>query len=122
MSVKERNLVKGALRRVFSRSDLRRKVVQLSVVEHTDLTRPRVKTWCYCPVGQHYVAKSYMVVDHIVPLIGINESLEQLSWDTVIDRLWCDENNLMAICADHHKVKTLFENKERRKAKKENKK
>jgi hypothetical protein len=40
---KERGLLKGAIRRVFSRSDLRRKVIELSRIDHTDSTRPRVK-------------------------------------------------------------------------------
>lgn len=123
MTVKERNLVKGALRRVFSRSELRRRIVDLTVVQmnYKDPTRPRVKTWCLCPKCKQYTPKSYMVVDHIIPLIKINETLEDLSWDTVIDRLWCEENNLMAICESCHKVKTKAENKERRKAKKEKK-
>lgn len=119
---KERNLIKGALRRVFSRSELRRQVVQLTVVKHEDSKRPRVKTWCKCPQCLEFIPRSYMVVDHIQPIIGTKESLENLSWDTVINRLWCNNNNLIALCNDCHDKKTKRENEERRKFKKENKK
>jgi len=119
VTVKERNLLKGAIRRVFSRSELRRKIVDLAVVKHSDPSRTRVKTWCKCPECNQFIPKSYMQVDHIVPIIGLHESLEDLSWDTVIDRLWCEENNLTAICKECHTKKTKAENKERRKLKKE---
>lgn len=122
ITVKERNLLKGAIRRVFSRSDLRRKIVDLVLVEHSDPTRKRVKNWCKCPACGEFIPKSYMQVDHIIPIIGIDESLEDLSWDTVIDRLWCEEHNLTAICKECHIIKTKAENKERRKLKKEGKK
>lgn len=123
MTKREQGLVKGSLRRVFSRSDLRRKIVNLSVrPEHFDDTRKRVKTWCACPVCHKFIAKSYMVVDHIEPVIGINETLDSLDLNTVVDRLWCEENNLLAICKDCHKIKTKQENKARRLAKKEKRK
>lgn len=121
ITVKERNLLKGAIRRVFSRSDLRRKIVDASVVEHVNPTRKRVKTWCKCMHCGEFVAKSYMQVDHTIPVIKLDETLEDLSWDTVIDRLWCEENNLTAICKTCHDVKTKAENKERRRLKKERK-
>ena len=119
---KEQNLIKGAIRRVFSRSEIRRKIVELTVVQHTDDSRKRVKNWCKCPVCKQFIPKSYMQVDHVIPIVGITETLDDLSWDTVIDRIWCEENNLMAICKDCHKQKTKEENKQRRKAKKESKK
>ncbi len=119
---KERNLVKGAIRRVFSRSELRRKIIELAIVHHADDRRPRVKTWCLCPFCKQFIAKSYMQVDHIIPIVKTHETLEDLSWDEVIDRLWCNENNLIAICIDCHKKKSKEENKERRKYKKEKKK
>lgn len=122
LTVKERNLIKGAIRRIFSRSDLRRKIVQKCVVEHSDPSRKRVKTWCLCPVCKQYVAKSSIQVDHIEPVIKITESLEDLTWDELVDRIWCDEQNLMPICIDCHKQKSKQEMKLRRAYKKEKKK
>jgi 5-methylcytosine-specific restriction endonuclease McrA len=123
MTVKERNLLKGAIRRVFSRSELRRAVIETSIVKgHSDPTRPRVKNWCICPTCKSYTPKSYMQVDHVLPIVPIDSRLEDMSWDTVVDRTWCDRNNLQPICVDCHKVKSKQEQKLRRLNKKGSKK
>lgn len=115
MTDKERNLLKGAIRRVFSRSELRRKIVNLTIEpNHVDLTRKRVKTWCKCPECRQMVPKSWLQVDHIIPIVGITETLKDLSWDTVIDRQWCSDNNLRPVCKPCHEKKTKEENKQRR--------
>lgn len=111
---KERGLIKGALRRVFSRSDLRNAVITASLVEHSDPERPRVKNWCRCNVCKKPEARSYMAVDHLSPLIPIDSSFENMSLDVFIDRLWCDISNLQAICVDCHDKKSKIEAKERR--------
>lgn len=119
MTAKERGLVKGAIRRVFSRSDLRRAVLAAAKVEHADASRPRVKTWYQCRICSAHCAGYEMQVDHISPIVPTDSSLEQMSWDTVIDRMWCDKNNLKAICISCHKAKSKVESQERRKNKKE---
>lgn len=118
MTAKERNLLKGAIRRVFARSEIRRAVIAISVVNITFENRPRVKRWSLCPSCTKYIPTYQMVVDHIEPLVPISTSLEDMSWDTVVDRTWCEQNNLMAICKDCHKIKTKLENKERKRSKK----
>lgn len=119
ISVKERGLIKGALRRVFSRSDLRRQAIELSVVQHIDPNRLRVKKWSICPMCKRYIPTYKMQVDHVLPVIGIHETLEAMSWDLLVDRLWCDPKNLLAICEEDHKEKTRQERKLRVKYKKE---
>ena len=114
---KERGLLKGAIRRVFSRSEIRRKVVALTIVQHHDLNRPRVKKWSVCPLCELFIATYQLQVDHRDPIVPTDTTLEDMSWDTVIDRVWCVENNLMAICKPCHKEKTKLENKERKKNK-----
>lgn len=117
---KERNLLKGAIRRVFSRSELRRKVLDDSVIiGYFDTTRPRVTKWCKCTNCGKMEPKYLMQVDHAHPLIPIHKSLEEMSWDEVIDNTWCHESNLKPICKPCHKTKTLAENKERRRLKRE---
>jgi 5-methylcytosine-specific restriction endonuclease McrA len=120
-NAKERNLIKGSIRRVFSRSELRRQIVQLTVVNHLDPTRLRVKKWSNCPMCKEFVPTYLMEVDHVNPIIGLNETLEDLSWDTVVDRIFCNKNNLLAICKVCHAKKSSVENAERRKLKKERK-
>lgn len=123
ISAKERNLIKGAIRRVFSRSELRKKVIDNSTLLcYSDSSRPRVKTWCKCAVCEQPEAKSYMECDHIEPIVPIDSTLEEMSWDTVIDRIWCDESNLQAVCKACHKQKSKTENKLRREANKQRKK
>ena len=55
-----------------------------------------------------------MQVDHVEPIIRVEETLESLTWDLVVDRTWCEISNLRAICKTCHSVKTKAENKKRR--------
>lgn len=113
---KERNLLKGAIRRIFSRSELRRRALDASVVkDYGDPSRKRVTRWSKCPDCDKMVPSYLMEVDHVEPIIPTGMTLEDMSWDQVIDGVWCDERNLRAVCKDCHKTKTKAENKERRK-------
>lgn len=114
ISNKERNLIKGALRRVFSRSDLRREALNKHDIQFTDINRPRVTKWSFCGECGVITPKYLMQIDHVVPIIKLNETLEDLTWDELIDRLWCNINNLLPLCKECHKLKTKAENKERR--------
>lgn len=115
---KELGLIKGALRRVFSRSELRRKVLESYTIPHVDETRPRVGKWGYCTRCGEVTPRYLLEIDHVSPLIGVTESLDDLSWDAVVDRLWCEESNLKPCCKPCHKQKSKIENKERRKYRK----
>lgn len=114
---KERNLLKGAVRRVFSRSELHNTVIKKAAVVHADPKRPRVKSWVLCNVCKKPEAKSYVVVDHIDPVVPLNKKFESMSFDYFLERMWCDESNLQAICPVCHKEKSKVEMKERRKNK-----
>ena len=122
ITAKERNLIKGALRRLFSRSELRRSIVNAAVIEHSDPKRPRVKKWFKCAACKKLEAYSYAQVDHILPLVPLSLALTDMSWDTVIDCLWCSPMNLQALCPSCHDEKSSIERKQRNKYKKENKK
>jgi 5-methylcytosine-specific restriction endonuclease McrA len=116
---KERNLLKSAVRRVFSRSDLRREALERNAIEHTDPERPRVTKWSWCSDCGTITPRYLMQVDHITPVIGVTEKLEDLSWTELIeDRIWCDANNLQILCLPCHKAKSKQENAERRQYKK----
>jgi len=115
---KERGLIKGALRRVFSRSDLRREVVAASVINHTDASRPRVKKWSQCKLCATKVPTYKIIVDHLDPVVPLDIAFEDMSVDVVIDRLWCEKNNLQFLCETCHNLKSKGENKLRREFKK----
>jgi 5-methylcytosine-specific restriction endonuclease McrA len=106
---KDRNAIKGSLRRAFSRSKLHHSIIEAARVEHTDPNRPRVKNWVLCNICKEPEAKSYMTVDHIDPVIPYTTTFEELGADETIDRIWCDANNLQAVCPDCHDAKTLVE-------------
>lgn len=116
---KERGLIKGALRRVFSRSDLRREAVQKSVVaDFVDPSRPRVKRWSRCPRCRLMIPTYQMEVDHKNPIVPVDKSFDEMVFDEVVDNLWCPVDNLTALCGECHDKKTKLENAERRKNKK----
>jgi 5-methylcytosine-specific restriction endonuclease McrA len=114
---KDRALLKSAINRVFSRSELRRSILNAAIIEHSDPSRPRVKTWFRCEACKNPEAKSYAEVDHIKPKIGFNEKFEDLALDEYVDRVWCSEKNLQALCKKCHKEKSKGEAKLRREAK-----
>ncbi len=118
---KEQNLIKGALRRVFSRSELHKEAIAKTIVPHVDTTRPRVKTWCKCPLCDQFIAKSYMKVDHIQPVVPLHTALLEMDANTLVDRIWCEAYNLQAICDECHDKKTAIERKQRTQLRKEKK-
>lgn len=116
---KERGLLKGAIRRVFSRSELRRKILDKALVkDYHDPSRRRVTRWGKCAECGKLEPAYLLEVDHVDPIIPLNKTLEEMDWDTIIDQVWCDERNLRAVCKPCHKTKTKAENKERRELKK----
>ncbi len=60
-------------------------------------------------------------IDHVVPVIPIDSSFEEMSIDDVVNRLWCEENNLKPLCESCHNRKSKGENFARRQFKKERK-
>lgn len=115
---KERNLIKGALRRVFSRSELRRKALDGTRIEHKDESRPRVTKWSWCTACGVIEPTYLMEIDHRSPLVPIGSSLEDMTWDEVVNRLWCSIDNLQSVCKSCHTEKSKLENTERRLLKK----
>ena len=115
MTVKERNLLKGAIRRVFSRSDLRRKLIESHTIEgYSDINRPRVTKWGYCTECGEITPRYKLEVDHEPPIVPIGKRLEDMTWDELIDNLWCNEINLRPMCKDCHKAKSKAEMKKRK--------
>lgn len=102
------------MRRVFSRSELRKQALAKHDIQFTDINRPRVTKWSFCGECGTITPKYQMQVDHIVPIVSLTETLEDLSWDEVVSRLWCNLDNLMPLCKECHKTKTKLENKQRR--------
>lgn len=120
MTKKERGLLKGAGRRVFGRSDLRRAIIEKAIIKgHVEPTRKAVKFWVKCEECGKLEAKSNVQVDHKQPVVPLEVAAEDMSFDELFDRMWCAEENLQIVCKPCHQKKTKEENKERRRLKKE---
>lgn len=122
LTPKDRNLIKGAIRRAFSRSALHKEVLnRAKSLGHVDLARPRVKTWYQCEECKKFCAGYELQVDHIEPAVKIDETFENMSLDEFVNRLWCSVDNLQAICKEPcHKNKTKLEKEQRKLYKKHN--
>lgn len=115
ISVKERNLIKGSLRRLFARSDLRRQAIALTVVPgYVDAARPRVTKWSRCTSCKNMTPTYLMDIDHVIPLVPLESSLEDMTLDELVERLWCPIENLQGLCKKPcHHAKGKIEAKER---------
>jgi hypothetical protein len=63
-----------------------------------------------------------MDVDHIEPVVAVEDSGKAKDWNKIIDRMFCEESNVQSICWLCHKSKSLAERGDRVKARRENKK
>lgn len=118
VTAKERGLLKGSIRRVFARSELRLKILDASEIKHSDPKRPRVKRWCRCNVCKQPSARYSTAVDHIDPVVAVGSSFEEQGLDVTVDRTWCEETNLQSICEACHAAKSKHERAERKRSKK----
>ena len=114
LTPKDRGLIKGAMRRAFARSDLHREVLQESVVIHHDPARPRVTRWSRCRQCYGLTPTYKIEIHHLESVVPLDRPLDQMTWDEVVDRLWCDKFGLTAICPKCHN-KITAEEKEARK-------
>jgi len=62
-----------------------------------------------------------MDVDHINPVIPVQDSGKKKDWNAIIDGLFCEEDNLQSICMFCHKIKSMAERSDRAKARVRNK-
>lgn len=55
---------------------------------------------------KEFTAKDVQV-DHMLPVV--DPKVGFISWDTYIDRLYCEEDNLQVLCLPCHKIKSKEE-------------
>jgi 5-methylcytosine-specific restriction endonuclease McrA len=61
---------------------------------------------------KHFVAADVQV-DHVLPVV--DPKVGFIGWDSFIDRIFCEIENLQVLCKPCHKVKTEEEKSERKK-------
>lgn len=106
----------GAIRRIFSRSVLCKTVRERAKIP--DETGPRGGKKYRCEIcGGSFSAKDIQV-DHKIPCVRLNVAAKDMSFDEIINRMWCPIDNLQAICKACHSECSKAENKVRRETKK----
>ena len=121
LTPRDYTMIQAAIRRVFSRSPLRQRVMDKVKIVKFDPNRPKVKNWSRCPKCQQDTPTYQMQCDHIEPVVRIGEALQDLSIDLLVERVFCHEYNLMPLCLTCHKAKSSIESGQRAKLKKEKK-
>ena len=53
-------------------------------------------------------------VDHVDPIVPIGTASKDMSWDSIVERTFCSEDNLQVVCASCHKEKSKQENEQRK--------
>ncbi len=96
-------------------------MLEAGIVQHSDPARKRVKTWVRCNQCGKPEAKSSVEIDHIAPVVPLDRPLEEMSWDELVSRVWCDVKGLQILCETCHTDKTRLEQKARRQFKKDKK-
>ena len=104
--------IRGALRRTFARSPLVIEKVQESRREEPRFNKDgsrHKKNWVkrQCEVCSEWVKSGDINIDHITPVISVEEG--KTDWNTFVDRLFCDKENLQRICSNCHDSKTQIE-------------
>lgn len=105
----------GNLKRAFSRSPTvvnflrkHRREQQWTKKDGSIAKKPHV--FYKCAKCQKEFNSANIQVDHIEPVVPLNIPSKHLSYNTLIERLFCDESNLQILCKVHHKEKSQQEN------------
>lgn len=122
-----KNTIRGQMREIFARWPRRKEVLNRVREEEWPLTktgkeRKRPVVWYKCEECSFRCKentskanpKNYrrIWVDHVHPVVppGVD-----VGWQEYLDRLFCDPDNLQALCTECHKAKTNRERSERMK-------
>lgn len=73
-----------------------------------------------CESCEQIFKQHELQIDHINPVVDVLKGFED--WNTYIARLFCDSDNLQALCKPCHSIKSGLENELRREVKKKSKK
>lgn len=85
------------------RAECLRRARKKVLVGETKSGKPRYKLhWKCAKCGQWFKDQSEMEVDHIVEIGSFSGS-----WDDFINRMYCEQDNLQALCQVCHKKKTI---------------
>lgn len=105
--------VKGALRRLSSRTPAHKECMDNAI--HLTIKGPRGGKQYICACCKKTFSAINVQVDHIEEVIPVNRSIDEMTWDEIINRIFCDISLLQVLCKPCHKIKTSKERKARKK-------
>ncbi|MGH7974921.1 MAG: HNH endonuclease signature motif containing protein [bacterium] len=113
----QQSAIKGAIRRVFSRSDVKKEILYKIRREvprfNKDGSRGKKDAVQYqCKACKLWVGSTHVEVDHIIPVIEVNDQ-GFVDWNTYVERLFCGPENLQVLCDPCHDKKTHEEQQTR---------
>ena len=74
-----------------------------------------------CAICKKSFSANKVQVDHIIPVVPLDKTVYDLSYDELVARIFCPIANLQVICIGCHKIKTAKERKLRKEHKNGNK-
>ena len=104
--------IMSAIKRCFSRSPTHR--AALNAAKCPRKKGPRGGARYRCAECKKDFAPKDVQVDHIQPIVEIGTLSKDMSWDEIVNRIFCSEDNLQVLCRDCHAKKSRAENAERR--------
>ena len=110
-----KNIIKGALRRVFTRTPLVREVLEESV--HPTKKGVRGGKQYVCAECKNAFPGNQVQADHRIPVVPLDKTIHDLDYNQIVERIFCKKQNLQVLCKDCHKEKSAEERKARKKYK-----
>jgi hypothetical protein len=105
----------SAIKRCFSRSPVHREALNDAKCKTSKGPRGGARYICE-ECNESFGAKETNV-DHKEPVIPVGILSRDMSWDDIIERIFCDRTNLQVLCKGCHSIKSKEENAARKKAK-----
>lgn len=114
MSVKKWNYHSGILscmRRTFTRSPIVREALQAA--QHPTEKGPKGGRRIICSMCGGSFGASSIEVDHIEPVIPFDRKAQEMDWNEIAERLFCDVSGLRCLCKDCHEKVTNEQKRQR---------
>lgn len=111
MDKKTKTGILGALRNEHRKYSVKKEAMRLAI--HPTEKGPRGGNLYICNhCGLCFKGKEIQM-DHIDPVIPLNKSYDEMDWNEIMSRLFCELENYQCLCRDCHLIKCAEENEER---------
>ena len=111
---RKKGYITSTLRKGFTRWPAKFEALKRALVgKKVNKKTGRVAAHYACASCHNHFTSTEVQVDHIEPVVAVEKGFT--SWDTYIERLFCEASNLQVLCIKCHKKKSSVENKGRKK-------